>query len=59
MTDIAGRVVTEEGYMAARGRAVEALVELLKVADALGKEQQLVAMEVLGLFQKAAEEALA
>ncbi len=45
----------EQAYAAAKQKVIDALVELLTVADELEKDQQLVAAEVLLAFQQAVE----
>jgi hypothetical protein len=47
--------VTEADYQTRKQQVVDALVALLQCADELGKDQQLVAAEVLIAFQQAAE----
>lgn len=51
--------MTEADYQDLRDEVVEKLVELLKCADELGKAPELVAAEVMGAFQVAAQKALA
>lgn len=51
--------VTEQNYIDRRQAVVDALVGLLQAADELGKDQQMVAAEVMIAFQTAAEKALA
>ncbi len=50
--------VSEDDFQAAKEEAISAVIEMLRLADALGKDQQLTAIEFLAAFQAAAQEAL-
>lgn len=51
--------MTEQDYLDRRQAVVDSLVSLLQAADELGKDQQMVAAEVMIAFQQAAEKAFA
>lgn len=46
---------TEEDYQAAKAFAIEGMVEMMRVADELGKDQMLVAADFMAAFQQAAQ----